>query len=510
MKEPTHSKAAPTAIVPSPFNKDRADTKDEPFKELMESIRTHGIIQPPVVRKLPANQANGKQFELIAGERRWRAAQLLQLDSMPIIIREATDAEAIELQTIENDKRKDLSPIQKAEKYHQLLDQYGKAGISGEKGMARLVEKIGKAKSTIYEALSLVKLPPKVKAAVDKKLLPPSHAGLIAKLEKFPQVQEQLLTQALEVDEWDDHDQTEAGTEVMAYRDLKSLVDQEVEVGKNRLKWATRIEEAHKQKLEILYTEEQNEKALSSDKYVRAGQCNYDYKSPNSYKELMGKFAPAAIIAHDEQYNIIELYPKAAVLDAIKQNGKKPSSPGLNRSAQSRGIGAATKAKAAAAKGRRESAERRAIMDAVVEAARKPGSWTAAKLLTFSKFLVRAMNQRVLSDTSREMFNRRKLDSKEWRKKGSYHAPHHEWRKQEIANVKTNEDARALMVDMATAMDLTVWAGEYNSKQPKLLDVACEVFGVDPKKAIKAAELKAQASGPRKTSSRGKGKAKKK
>jgi len=176
-------KEDPKTIVRSPFNR-QVDTKSEAFGELVESVRAHGIVEPLIVRPMPAAGANGYKFELIAGERRWRAAAVLKLPEVPIVVREASDTEVIELQTIENEQREDLSPIEQAEKYQQLLDQYAKEKppVTGEKAMERLCAAVMKSKSSVYDALRLIKLPEPVKKAVNAGQLPVSHASIIAKL----------------------------------------------------------------------------------------------------------------------------------------------------------------------------------------------------------------------------------------------------------------------------------------------------------------------------------------
>src|SRR5207253_9935637 len=101
--------------------------------ELVESIKIHGVVQPGLAR--PIN--GGGKIELVIGERRWLASQAAKRPVMPLMMRTLTDVEALELQTIENDKRKDLSPIEEAEKYQQLLEQYGKEGMTKEAGIGK-------------------------------------------------------------------------------------------------------------------------------------------------------------------------------------------------------------------------------------------------------------------------------------------------------------------------------------------------------------------------------------
>src|SRR5215471_3305427 len=107
-----------TSIVPSPLQP-RKNFASEALQELVDSIRQHGIIQPLIVRR-----ADGRH-ELIAGERRWRAAQELGLAEVPVIIRTASDLEVLELSLIENLQRTDLNPIEEAQGYARLRDEFG-------------------------------------------------------------------------------------------------------------------------------------------------------------------------------------------------------------------------------------------------------------------------------------------------------------------------------------------------------------------------------------------------
>jgi len=105
-------------VVPSPLQP-RKRFNDEHLNELVESIREHGVIQPLIVRPV-----NGK-YELIAGERRWRASTLLKLSEVPVILREASDQDVLEMALIENLQREDLDPLEEAEAYSRLSREFG-------------------------------------------------------------------------------------------------------------------------------------------------------------------------------------------------------------------------------------------------------------------------------------------------------------------------------------------------------------------------------------------------
>jgi ParB family chromosome partitioning protein len=152
-------------IVPSPLQP-RKEFARAALDELAESIRQHGIIQPLVVR-----QVDGRH-ELIAGERRWRAAQEVGLMQVPVIAREATDLEVIELSLIENLQRADLNPIEEAQAY---------ARLAGEFGMRQddIAQKVGRSRAAITNSLRLLDLHPQVQSWLTQGLLSVGHAKVL-------------------------------------------------------------------------------------------------------------------------------------------------------------------------------------------------------------------------------------------------------------------------------------------------------------------------------------------
>ena len=136
-------------IVPNRLQP-RQHFDDEKFNELERSIREHGVLQPIVVQK------NAKGYELIVGERRWRASKKAGLKKIPSIIREVTDTESLELALIENLNRQDLNPIEEAEAYERLAKDFG---LTQEK----ISQRMGKSREAVANALRLLKLPRQVK-----------------------------------------------------------------------------------------------------------------------------------------------------------------------------------------------------------------------------------------------------------------------------------------------------------------------------------------------------------
>ena len=141
----------------------RKDFNDQDQQQLVASIRKSGIIQPIIVRKSDSG------YEIIAGERRWRAAQQAGLSSVPVMIRDAQDLDVAELSLIENIQREALNPVEEAEAYQTLT---GKFNLSQEE----LASRVGKDRSTIANAIRLLQLPAAVKTALIEKKITTGHA----------------------------------------------------------------------------------------------------------------------------------------------------------------------------------------------------------------------------------------------------------------------------------------------------------------------------------------------
>ena len=156
---------------------------DSRLDELAESIRSQGIIQPLVVRV-----REGGGFELVAGERRWRAAQRAGLHQVPAVVREVAESQAFEMALVENLQREDLNPIEEAEGYQRLVAEFGYTQES-------LSARVGKDRSTVANALRLLKLPPVVRGMVIEGRLNMGHARALLGLESDPAI-ERLARQA--------------------------------------------------------------------------------------------------------------------------------------------------------------------------------------------------------------------------------------------------------------------------------------------------------------------------
>jgi ParB family transcriptional regulator, chromosome partitioning protein len=179
MDKPPQSAAAPVSadrrvaielIVRNPRNPRRSFSEAE-LVDLSQSIRTHGIVQPIIVRKKPESAGT---YEIVAGERRWRAAQIAGLTEIPVIVRDIDDRAALEIAIVENVQRADLNAIEEALGYQQLVDEHSYTQLD-------LAGIIGKSRSHVANTLRLLKLPEKVRDMLISNQLSAGHArALIA------------------------------------------------------------------------------------------------------------------------------------------------------------------------------------------------------------------------------------------------------------------------------------------------------------------------------------------
>ncbi|MBW3110486.1 nucleoid occlusion protein [Bacillus sp. MCCB 382] len=171
-------------IVPNRFQP-RTVFNDEKIEELSRTIHTHGIIQPIVVR-----QYDDDQFEIIAGERRYRAVQKLGWETVPAIVKNLNDTETASVALIENLQREELSPIEEAIAYGKLLELH-------DLTQEALAQRLGKGQSTVANKLRLLKLPEEIQSALLDKRITERHARALIPL-KNPEKQIQLLQEIIE------------------------------------------------------------------------------------------------------------------------------------------------------------------------------------------------------------------------------------------------------------------------------------------------------------------------
>lgn len=164
-------------IEPNP-NQPRQDFDEEELQALSDSIATHGIIQPLTVRELPSGY-----YQIIAGERRWRAARQANISDVPVVIVDADDRKATELALIENLQRQDLNPVEEALGYQTLIEEYGLTQEDAAK-------QVGKSRPTVANALRLLGLCPEVLESLRKGELTAGHARAILTLKSEKKQQE--------------------------------------------------------------------------------------------------------------------------------------------------------------------------------------------------------------------------------------------------------------------------------------------------------------------------------
>jgi ParB family transcriptional regulator, chromosome partitioning protein len=189
VERPRGQRRLPTgALRPNARNPRRIFASAE-LDELVASLRERGIIQPIVVRPL-RGVADG--YEIVAGERRWRAAQRAGLHEVPVVVIEATDAEALQLAIIENVQRADLNPLEEAEGYRALVEEFGNSHDE-------IAKTIGKSRSYVANTLRLLKLSDPVKAYIHGGKLTAGHARMLIGAPNAEELAEQIVERGLNV-----------------------------------------------------------------------------------------------------------------------------------------------------------------------------------------------------------------------------------------------------------------------------------------------------------------------
>jgi ParB family transcriptional regulator, chromosome partitioning protein len=177
-----------TSLRPNARNPRRMFSEEE-LDELTASLRERGMIQPIVARPV---RGAPDAFEIIAGERRWRAAQRAGLHEVPVVIIEATDEESLQLAIIENVQRSDLNPLEEAEGYRALVDDYSHT----QDDIAKMV---GKSRSHVANTLRLLKLPPSIRGYIVKGKLDAGHARMLVGQPNAEKLAEEIVARGLNV-----------------------------------------------------------------------------------------------------------------------------------------------------------------------------------------------------------------------------------------------------------------------------------------------------------------------
>ena len=190
---PGLSEVAVDLIAPNPMQPRQA-LDMEALQELADSIREHGLIQPLIVTGVQ-DPTSDAQYQIIAGERRWEAAKMAGLTRVPVIVKEATPQEMLELALVENIQRADLNPLEEAAAYRQLMDDFG---LTQE----QVAEKVGKSRVTVANSVRLLRLPDEIKQALADGQISEGHARALLALNKRAdqfKVLEAIVTKDLSV-----------------------------------------------------------------------------------------------------------------------------------------------------------------------------------------------------------------------------------------------------------------------------------------------------------------------
>ena len=169
VKEPSDTMLKITEVEPN-RNQPRKNFDEDLLQELADSIKQYGIIQPLIVQK------RDDYYEIIAGERRWRAAKIAGLKEVPVIIKDYTDREIVEIALIENIQRADLNPIEEAQAYQRLIKEYNLK-------QDEVAEKVSKSRATITNSMRLLKLDDRVKQMLIDEMITSGHARALLGIE---------------------------------------------------------------------------------------------------------------------------------------------------------------------------------------------------------------------------------------------------------------------------------------------------------------------------------------
>ena len=175
-------------IVPSKFQP-RKNFDEENLEDLTNSIKERGVIQPIIVRK---SNANNSKFEIIAGERRWLAARKAGLHEIPVVVTEADDLKSLEFAIVENVQRHDLNPLEEAQGYKRLIDEFSY-------DQEKVSKFIGKSRSYITNSLRLLNLPTEVLKLLEEKKISAGHCKILVGLDNAPFLASKIVEKKLSV-----------------------------------------------------------------------------------------------------------------------------------------------------------------------------------------------------------------------------------------------------------------------------------------------------------------------
>ena len=243
-----------SSIVPNKFQPRKIFEKDSLY-ELSNSIKERGIIQPLVVRK-SKNESN--KYELIAGERRWQAAQTAGLNEVPVIILDADNLKSLELAIVENVQRKDLNPIEEANGYKSLIDEFSY-------DQEKVSKFIGKSRSHVANYLRLLTLPEEVIKLISENKISHGHAKVLVGLDNSQVIAKKIVSKKLSV------------------RQTESLIRSIKNVRKNK----TYTKDPNISTLEKMLVEKMGLNVFIKNKKNNSGQLIFDYKDLDQLNRLI-------------------------------------------------------------------------------------------------------------------------------------------------------------------------------------------------------------------------------
>ncbi len=180
-----------TSIQPNPWQPRQEGLHDAALEELAQSIRTQGVLQPILVRPLPdIAPGGGGLYQLIAGERRWRAAKLAGLNRIPAIVRDMDDRESLEVAILENVQREDLNPVETARGYARLVQEFGYSH-------AQVAQRIGKSRMAVTNSLRLLHLPETILQQLADRQFSAGHARALLGVADNPQIVLEMANQVI-------------------------------------------------------------------------------------------------------------------------------------------------------------------------------------------------------------------------------------------------------------------------------------------------------------------------
>lgn len=242
---------------------------DSAIEQLAESIRAHGVLQPLLVRPIGEDE-----YEIIAGERRWRASQAAKLHEVPVIIQDLTDEEALEIALIENLQRQDLTPLEEADGYKQLIDKFGHT-------QEKLAQQLGKSRSHIANMMRLLSLPVEVKAMLEEGLITSGHARALLTADDPLAIANRVVAEGLNVRQTE---RLASGKEIA--KDPQDTVAEAT--GKPVANDAPREKDEDTLALEREMTNTLGMK-LSIDQRGKGGRLSVDYKDLDQLDELLAR-----------------------------------------------------------------------------------------------------------------------------------------------------------------------------------------------------------------------------